>query len=117
MHAICGLTCKMNLVKMSRNNVVAAMVIRFILNSNKLAAYSKCNFERFLFFIHAFSIDKIGKCCHNNFQCKLLQIVALCNQSNPIKITTVNGCKYFLYCIKPTNSLFNNFVFIPIGKV
>ena len=53
---------KMNLVKMSRNNVVAAMVIRFILNSNTLAAYSKLNFERFLFSIfNAFSIDKIGK--------------------------------------------------------
>ena len=51
MHAIGGLTCKMNLVKMSRNNVVAAMVIRFIQNSNKLAAYYKCNFERFLFSI------------------------------------------------------------------
>ena len=45
MQAIGGITCEMNLVKMSRNNVVAAMVIRFIQNSNNLNAYSKCNFE------------------------------------------------------------------------
>ena len=87
MHAICGLTCKMNLVKMSRNNVVAAMVIRFILNSNKLAAYSKCNFERFLFFIHAFSIDKIGKMLPQQFSmhqvanCCIMQSIES-NQNN-----------------------------------